>query len=145
MAKYSTTTASWSRGTEYSIYLFINGGYYVHASTVNLIIVWNVVSLGYYYPFIRNKALEFLQAFVNCKSFSFLKVRFSSVAQLCPTLCDPMNCSTPGLPVYHQPPEFTRTHVHWVRDANQPFYPLSSPSPPAFNLSQHQGLGGGCH
>ena len=61
-------------------------------------------------------------------------VQFSSVAQSCPTLCDPMNCSTPGLPVYHQLSEFTQTHVHWVGDAIQPSPPLSSPSP-ALNLS----------
>ena len=66
--------------------------------------------------------------------------QLSSVAQLCPTLCDPMDCSRPGLPVHHQLLEFTQTHVHWVCDAIQPSYPLSSPSPPAFNLSQHQGL-----
>ena len=66
-------------------------------------------------------------------------VHFSSVTQSCPTLCDPMNCSTPGFPVHHQLPEFTQTHVHWVGDAIQPSHPLSS-SPPAFNLSQHQGL-----
>ena len=59
---------------------------------------------------------------------------------VCPTLCDPMDHSTPGLPVHHQLPEFTQTHVHWVSDAIQPSHPLSSPSPPAFNLSQHQGL-----
>ena len=66
--------------------------------------------------------------------------QFSSVAQSCPTLCDPMNHSTPGFPVHHQLPEFTQTHVHWVGDAIQPSHPLSSPSPPAFNLSQYQGL-----
>ena len=66
--------------------------------------------------------------------------QFSSVAQLCLTLCDPMDCCTPGLPVHHQLPEPTQTHVHWVGDAIQPSYPLSSPSPPAFSLSQHQGL-----
>ena len=65
--------------------------------------------------------------------------QFSSVAQSCSTLCEPMNCSTPGLPVHHQLPEFTQTHVHWVSDAMQPSHPLSSPFPPAFNLSQHQG------
>ena len=59
----------------------------------------------------------------------------SSVAQWCLTLCDPMNCSTPGLPVHHQLPQFTQTHVHRVGDAIQPSHPLSSPSPPAFNLS----------
>ena len=69
-----------------------------------------------------------------------LEVQFSSVVQLCPTLCDPMDRSMPGLPVHHQLPEFTQTHVHWVGDAIQPSHPLSSPSPPAFNLSQHQGL-----
>ena len=67
-------------------------------------------------------------------------VHFSSVAQLCPTLCDLMDCSAPGLPVHYQLPEFTQTHAHWVSDAIQPSHPLSSPSPPAFNLSQHQGL-----
>ena len=67
-------------------------------------------------------------------------VQFSSVAQLCPTLSDPMNCSTPGLPVHHQLPEFTQTHVHRVSDAIQPSHPLLSPSPPALNPSQHQSL-----
>ena len=67
-------------------------------------------------------------------------VQFSSVAQLCPTFCDPMDHSTAGLPVHHQLPEFTQTRVHWVGDAIQPSHPSSSPSPPALNLSQHQGL-----
>ena len=67
-------------------------------------------------------------------------VQFSSVTQSCPTLCDPMNCSTPGLPVHHQLPEFTQTHVHRVGDAIQPSHPLSSPFPPAPNPSQHQSL-----
>ena len=65
--------------------------------------------------------------------------QFSSVAQSCPTLCNPMDCSTPGFPVHHQLLEFTQTHVHWVSDAIHSSHPLSSPSP-AFNLSQHQGL-----
>ena len=64
----------------------------------------------------------------------------SSVAQSCLTLCDPMDCSTPGLPVHHQLPELAQTHVHRVRDAIQPSHSLLSPSPPTFNLSQHQGL-----
>ena len=68
------------------------------------------------------------------------KRQFSSVAQSCPTLCNALDCGTPGLPVHHQLPEFTQTHVHWVDDAIQPSHLLSSPSPPAFNLSQHQGL-----
>ena len=68
------------------------------------------------------------------------KTQFSSVAQSRLTLCDPMDSSTPGLPVHHQLPDFTHTHVSWIGDAIQPSHPLSSPSPPAFNLSQHQGL-----
>ena len=67
-------------------------------------------------------------------------VQFSSVAQSCPTLWDPMNHNTPGLPVHHQLLESTKTHVHWVSDAIQPSHPLLSPSPPALNLSQHQSL-----
>ena len=92
---------------------------------------------------------------IQCQVFSFsiispkyretqvpfnASVHFSSVAQSCPTLCDPMNHSMPGLPVHHQLPEFTQTHVHWVGDAIQPSHPLSSPSPPVPNLSQHQSL-----
>ena len=70
----------------------------------------------------------------------FSSVQFSSIAQSCLTLCNPMNHNTPGLPVHHQLPEFTQTHVYRVRDAIQPSHPLFSPSPPAPNPSQHQGL-----
>ena len=73
----------------------------------------------------------------NCLPYS---VQFSSVAQSCPTLCNPMNRSTPGLPVHHQLPDFTETHVHRVSDAIQPSHPLSSPSPLVPNPSQHQSL-----
>ena len=79
--------------------------------------------------------MSFIECYLNNYS-----VQFSSVAQSCPTLCDPMNRSTPGLPVHHQLPEFTQTHVHRVSDAIQPSDPLSSPSPPAPNPSQHQSL-----
>ena len=72
--------------------------------------------------------------FLNLFS-SFTHSQFSSVAQSCPTLCDPMYCSTPGLPVHHQLLELAQTHVHWVGVAIQPSHPLLSPSPPAFNLS----------
>ena len=78
-------------------------------------------------------------AYVTCASWE-RSFQFSSVAQSSPTLCDPMNHSTPGLPVHHQLPEFTQTHIHRVSDAIQPSYPLSSPSPPAPNPSQHQSL-----
>ena len=70
----------------------------------------------------------------------FQSVPFSSVAQSCPTLCNPVKCSTPGLPIHHQLPEFTQTHVHWVSDAIQPSHLLSSPSHPVPNPSQHQSL-----
>ena len=70
--------------------------------------------------------------------YIILSVQFSSFAQSCPILCDPLNHSTPGLPVHHQLPEFTQTHLHRVGDAIQPSHPLSSPSPPALNPSQHQ-------
>ena len=84
-----------------------------------------------------------------CSTFSILfspfasvcvYFKFSSGAQLCPTLCDPMNCSTSSLPVHHQLPEFTQTHMHRVGNAIQQSHPLSSPSPPAPNPSQHQSL-----
>ena len=74
------------------------------------------------------------------RDMNISSVQFSSVTQLCPTLCDPMNCSTPDPPVHHQLQESTQTHVHRVSDAIQPSHPLSSPSPPALNPSQHQSL-----
>ena len=80
---------------------------------------------GHFFPFIN--------------LFKKMSFQFSSVSQLCPTLCDHMNRSTPGLPVHHQLPKFTQTHVHRVSDAIQPSHPLSSPSPPPFNLSQTSG------
>ena len=78
--------------------------------------------------------------FVTSSLFALKHHQFSSVSQSCPTLCDSMNCSMPGLPVHHQLPEFTQTHVHRVGDATQPSHHQSSPSPPAHNPSQHQGL-----
>ena len=94
-----------------------------------------------WHPLTRQFLITYRQSVPwKCRQYCRISVQFSSVAQLCPTLCDPMNCSTPGLPVHHQLPEFTQTHVHWVDDATQPSHPLSSPSPPALNLSQHQGL-----
>ena len=69
---------------------------------------------------------------------SLSSIQFSSVTQLCPALCNPMDCSMPGFPVHHQLLELTQTHIHQVGDAIQPSHPLLSPSPPTFNLSQHQ-------
>ena len=81
---------------------------------------------------------KFMCFFKRCHKES--SIQFNSVAQSCPTLCDPMNHSMPELPVHHQLPEFTQTHVHQVGDAIQPSHLLSSFSPPALNPSQHQGL-----
>ena len=86
-----------------------------------------------YIPTSLNYSFHILVLFPHSQSVS-------SVAQSCPTLCDPMNRSIPGLPVHHQLPEFTQTHVHRVGDAIQPSHPLSSPFPPAPNPSQHQTL-----
>ena len=82
----------------------------------------------------------YLHCIYHVLTFYSVRIKFSSVAQSCPTLCNPMDCSTPGFPVHHQLPELTQTHVHRVGDAIQSSHPLLSPSPPAFNLSQHQGL-----
>ena len=87
------------------------------------------------------KGARCVQVNVDILGISELKWRdISSVTQLCPTLRNPMDCSTPSFPVHHQFPELTQTHAHRVGDVIQPSHPLSSPSPPAFNLSQNQGL-----
>ena len=83
---------------------------------------------------------QIINAVIYSSQENFWQFQFSSVAQWCPTLCNPMNRSTPGLPVHHQLPEFTQTHVHRVGDAIQPSHPLLSSSPPAPNPSQHQTL-----
>ena len=88
----------------------------------------------------QSKGLSSLLQYHSSKAPIMILLQFGSVTQLCPTLCDPMNRSMPGLPVHHQLPEFTQTHVHRVGDAIQPSHPLSSPSPPAPNPSQHQSL-----
>ena len=87
-----------------------------------------------------NSSLLLMLCRTGCICCNWSINQFSSVTQSCPTLCDPMNLSTPGLPVHHQLPEFTQTHVHRVSDAIQPSHPLSSLSPPAPNPSQHQSL-----
>ena len=84
-------------------------------------------------PFLIHPSKAFIE-FTDLNS-----VQFSSVTQSCPTLCDPMDCSTSGFPDHHQLPEPTKTHVYHICGAIQPSHPLLSPSPPAFNLSQHQG------
>ena len=84
--------------------------------------------------------LFFLFTSMQAAHKNWASVQFSSLAQSCPALCDPMNRSTLGLPIHHQLPEFNQTHVHWVSDAIQPSHPLSSLSPPSLNPSHHQGL-----
>ena len=81
-----------------------------------------------------------LKILVPCSLEHHMYQSVSSVSRSCPTLCDPMDCSAPGFPVHHQLLDLAQTHVHWVGHAIQPSRPLSSPSPPAFNLSWHQGL-----
>ena len=95
---------------------------------------WNVRSMN------QGKLEVVKQEMARVNIDIFSSVQFSSIAQSCPALCEPMNRSMPGLPVHHQLPEFTQTHVHRVSDAIQPSHPLSSPSLPAPNPSQHQSL-----
>ena len=105
----------------------------IHGTFWATVLEWGAIAfslIAYYYLAKRGPIFK----------ANFISVQFSSVAQSCPTLCDPMNRSMPGLPVHHQLPEFTQTHVHRVSDAIQPSHPLSSPSPPAPNPSQHQRL-----
>ena len=98
--------------------------------------VW---SLGWEDPLEKGKATQFsILAWRIPWTVEFISVQFTSVTQYCLTLCDRMNCSTPGLPVHHQLLEFTQTYVHRVSDAIQPSHPLLSPSPPAHNPSHHQ-------
>ena len=98
-------------------------------------LIFNILIIMFWVYLLGFVLFETLQA-----PQTWISVQFSSVTQSCPTLCDPMNCSTPGLPVHRQLPEFTQTHVHRVGNAIQPSHPLSSPSPLASNPSQHQGL-----
>ena len=102
--------------------------------------VWISASLSYQHWAITSGEPQFLWFSWYNHSVQFSSVQFSSVAQSCLTLCDPIDCSMPGFPVHHQLPELAQTHVHLVGDAIQPSHPLLAPSPHAFNLPQHQGL-----
>ena len=113
--------------------LFVNSMYYLYCTIESCFFVYKKKCL---YSLLRViHEIKFLE-----RQVLMSQLQFSSVAQSCPTLCELMDCSTPCLPVHNQLPEFTQTHVHRVGDAIQPSHVLSSPSPPAFNLSQHQGL-----
>ena len=127
-------------------------GFSAHGLLQARILEWGAIpfSRGIYQTqglsLVSRIAGEFLKVWATRKAHTGVthtkacSAQVSSVAQACPSLCDPTGRSTPGLSVHHQLPESTQTHVHWVSDAIQPSHPLSSPSPPAFNLSQHQGL-----
>ena len=110
------------------------------------LIHWNIYFEYYFSLWHLKNCLLFLYIKIkgnfihNVTESSQLSVQYSSVAQSCLTLCDPMNCSTSGLPVHHQHPEFTQTHIHRVDEVIQPSHPLSSLSTPAPNPSKHQGL-----
>ena len=113
--------------------------------------LWYIYTMEYYSATKKNAFESVLMRWMKLESIiqsevsekkntNTISVQFSSVTQSCPTLCNPMNWSMPGLPVHHQLQEFTQTHAHRVGDAIQPSHPLSSPSPPSPNPSQHQGL-----
>ena len=114
--------------------MFISSYFWYHLfpTFINWSSIWKVTMSSKSWQIVYSKQICYLKK----KS----SVQFSSVTQSCPTLCNSMNHSTPGLPVHFQLPEFTQTHVHWVGDTIQPSHPVSSPSPPAPNPSQHQSL-----
>ena len=118
---------------------FANITFFCHSTSKegNKLINYHHITLGQVATNASNTILYLLRYGFQTRLTQF---QFSSVAQSHPTLCNPMDCSTPGLPVHHRLPEFTQTHVHWVRDAIQPSHLLSSPFPPALSPSQHQGL-----
>ena len=110
-----------------------------------MLAIWSLVPLPFLNPAWTSASYQFMYCWnLTWRILSITLLACSdqirSVTQSCPTLYDPMNHSTPGLPVHHQTLEFAQTHVHWVSDAIQSSHPLSSPSPPTFNLSQHQDL-----
>ena len=116
-SKLISSTFSWAFCFYYHVFYFLNGLFLIASCSC---------------------FMETISSLISLIMLMILSDQIRSVAQSCPTLCDPMNCSTPGLPVHHQLSEFTQTHVHRVGDAIQPPHPLSSPSPPAPNPSQHQ-------
>ena len=124
-----------SRNKSFTYDMWLNNAYLSSGTSKHL------YSISHQFPFSKSLINTLFYMHIN-KALLVKKflLGFSSVAQSCPTLCDPMNRSTPGFPVHHQLPEFTQTHIHWVRDAIQPSHPLPFPSPPAPNPSQHQSV-----
>ena len=125
----------WPRRRERQFFQKLNILYLIYIHQGHFHFKFNVLVI-----LIFSKILANLQGFGSTSYIISESVQFSSVVQSCPTLCDPMNRNTPGLPVHHYLPEFTQTHIHRVSDAIQPSHPLSSHSPPAPNPSQHQSL-----
>ena len=120
-----------------------NGSIYIHWVEwirIHLLnkVKTSTIDFHFFINQLQNAYLSLSMCWLPSKVRMYVSVQFSRSS--CPTLCDPMNLSTPGLPVHHQLPEFTQTHAHWVGDAIQPSHPLSSPSPPAPNSSQHRAL-----
>ena len=136
---FFTTSATWESQSA-PLPILITSSYYIRhlnniPSDINL-----TGDFAFSVKNLKNKNTSEAKRIFGNDDFSKKKKEFSSVAQSCPTLCNPTNRSTPCLPVHHQLPESTQNHVHWVGDAIQPSHPLLSPSPPAPNLSQHQGF-----
>ena len=109
----------------------------------NFVVVWTFFTIALLWDWIRclkyftiKRVIILTWVILTISTRASLVAQFSSVTQLCPTVCNPMNCSTPGFPVLHHHPELAQTHVHWVRDAIQTSCPLPSPSPSALSLSQ---------
>ena len=123
---------------------FVSLGRYIHKYFIlfiaTVIGIVSLICLSIFSLLVYRNAMDFCVLILYSATLLYSLILFSSVIQSCPTLCDPMNHSTPGFPVHHQLLEFTHTLVHQVGDAIQPSYPLSSPSSPAPNPSQHQGL-----
>ena len=134
-AKLSDSVCSYIAFAPLFLFFFWVSIYYID-SPCPIRFIFFYVSFPLFWLSVFQSGFFFWLSF-QCTNYLF---QFSSVTQSCLTLCDPMNRSTPGLPVHGQLPEFTQTHVHRVSDAIHPSHPLSSPSPPALNLSQHQSL-----
>ena len=143
VTKSQTWLSDW---TELNIYLPIIFSVCYYFFNFSFFIFWFLnfiwrflICWWHYFGKIMPTELKF-SGFIANGIFSVSLHQFSSVAQSCPILCNLVDRSTSVLPVHHQLPEFTKNHVYWVGDTTQPSHPSSSPSPPAFNLSQHQGL-----